>query len=224
MENIQTEIIEETIPTGTFEDFMEAAPIMDDDTTYEEGPSMEGGMEEDLINEINQPKDPMGISMEPDDDSLQAKDLLDDEAFKFSGEMLSFGIDIGAAYLLAWIAHQPLETYRLQPKDLKKLEKVISKCASSTKLMLSPWQGLFVVLIAIYGMKIPQVIQARKDWENQQKLLPHDINKQNTSIPFREDSGKPTNSEANTDGTATASTGDSTRANNQAESDSEDTD
>ena len=223
MENVQTEIIEETIPTGTFEDFMEAAPIMDD-TTYEEDPSMEGGMEEDLINEINQPKDPMGISMEPDDDSLQAKDLLDDEAFKFSGEMISFGIDIGVAYLLAWIAHQPLETYRLQPKDLKKLEKVISKCASSTKLMLSPWQGLFVVLIAIYGMKIPQVIQARKDWENQQKQLPHDTNKQDKNIPLREESGEHTDSEANTDGAATDSTGDATGTNNQTESDTEDPD
>ena len=154
-----TEIIGNA-PTGTFEDFMQMA----DEPTEIPVDEMPVGdeREEELINEINQPKDPMGITVEPDDDSLQAKDILDDEAFKFSGEMLSFGIDVGAAYLLAWIAHQPLETYRLPPKDLKKLEKVIAKCTRDTKLMLSPWQGLFVVLIAIYGMKIPQVIEARR--------------------------------------------------------------
>lgn len=163
-----TEIIDNA-PTGTFEDFMQMA----DEPTEIPVDEMPVGdeMEEELINEINQPKDPMGITVEPDDDSLQAKDILDDEAFKFSGEMLSFGIDVGAAYLLAWIAHQPLETYRLPPKDLKKLEKVIAKCTRDTKLMLSPWQGLFVVLIAIYGMKIPQVIEARREWKEGQKQL-----------------------------------------------------
>ena len=178
-DNATTEILDD-IPTGSFEDFMQTASepneIPIDDETQEE-----------LINEINRPKDPMGITAEPDDDSLQAKDLLDDEAFRFSGEMLSFGIDVGAAYLLAWLAHQPLETYRLPPKDLKKLEKVIAQCTRDTKLMLSPWQGLFVVLLAIYGMKVPQVLQARREWEEQQRH-PNDYDREDTHLPVRDKS------------------------------------
>ncbi len=184
---MNTEINDNTT-TGTFEDFMQMADepneIPMDDMPMDE-PPVGDEIEDELINEINQPKDPMGITVEPDDDSLQAKDILDDEAFKFSGEMLSFGIDVGAAYLLAWIAHQPLETYRLPPKDLKKLEKVIAKCTRDTKLMLSPWQGLFVVLLAIYGMKIPQVIEARREWENQQKQL-NEYDRQDKTIPVRD--------------------------------------
>lgn len=218
MENLQTEIIDETMPTGSFEDFMEMAPEMNDIPLDEGAPE-----EEELINEINQPKDPMGISIEPDDDSLQAKDLLDDEAFKFSGEMLSFGIDVGAAYLLAWIAHQPLETYRLPPKDLKKLEKVIAKCTRDTKLMLSPWQGLFVVLLAIYGMKIPQVIQARKEWEAQQ-LQPsnHDSEDKDLSVRDKPDRSADTAPDSN-EPTATAEASD-TRATVPAEPETENAD
>lgn len=218
MENLQTEIIDETMPTGSFEDFMEMAPEMSDIPLDEGAPE-----EEELINEINQPKDPMGITIEPDDDSLQAKDLLDDEAFKFSGEMLSFGIDVGAAYLLAWIAHQPLETYRLPPKDLKKLEKVIAKCTRDTKLMLSPWQGLFVVLLAIYGMKIPQVIQARKEWEAQQ-LQPsnHDSEDKDLSVRDKPDRSADTAPDSNKP-TATAEASD-TRATVPAEPETENAD
>lgn len=192
--NETTEIIDDTMPNGSFEDFMEMAEEM----PMDEAP-LGGETEEELINEINQPKDPMGITVEPEDDTLQAKDLLDDEAFKFSGEMLSFGIDVGAAYLLAWIAHQPLETYRLPPKDLKKLEKVIAKCTRDTKLMLSPWQGLFVVLLAIYGMKIPQVIQARREWEEQQRQPKSEDDREDKEFSVRDKSGKDANPTTDTD-------------------------
>ena len=190
-----TEIIDNA-PTGTFEDFMQMADEPNEIPVDEIPVGDE--MEEELINEINQPKDPMGITVEPDDDSLQAKDILDDEAFKFSGEMLSFGIDVGAAYLLAWIAHQPLETYRLPPKDLKKLEKVIAKCTRDTKLMLSPWQGLFVVLIAIYGMKIPQVIEARREWKEGQKQLKA-YDREDKAIPVRDEGRGAADSAPNAD-------------------------
>ena len=196
-------------PTGTFEDFMQMADepnnIPMDDMPIDE-PPVGDEIEDELINEINQPKDPMGITVEPDDDSLQAKDILDDEAFKFSGEMLSFGIDVGAAYLLAWIAHQPLETYRLPPKDLKKLEKVIAKCTRDTKLMLSPWQGLFVVLLAIYGMKIPQVIEARREWEDQQKQL-NEYDRQDKTIPVRDKPSGDTDTAPNADQPTTHAAG-----------------
>ncbi len=197
-DNATTEIIND-IPTGSFEDFMQTASEpndlpMDDET------------QEELINEINQPKDPMGITAEPDDDSLQAKDLLDDEAFRFSGEMLSFGIDVGAAYLLAWLAHQPLETYRLPPKDLKKLEKVIAQCTRDTKLMLSPWQGLFVVLLAIYGMKVPQVLQARREWEEKQRH-PNDYDREDKGFPVRDKSDHAANPTPDADEPTTAAAG-----------------
>ena len=222
MENFQTEIVEEPLPTGSLEDFMQMADEPDA-LPMDETPIDGGGAEEDLINEINQPKDPMGISMEPDDDSLQAKDLLDEEAFKFSGEMLSFGIDVGAAYLLAWIAHQPLETYRLPPKDLKKLEKVIAKCTSTTKLMLSPWQGLFVVLLAIYGMKIPQVIQARKEWENQQRQSLNDYDREDKDIPLRTQSETVADAAPTAHAPATDTTGGAAGADSATVPDAEDT-
>lgn len=198
-----TEIIDD-IPTGSFEDFMQTASEPDDMLLDDE-------TQEELINEINQPKDPMGITAEPDDDSLQAKDLLDDEAFRFSGEMLSFGIDVGAAYLLAWLAHQPLETYRLPPKDLKKLEKVIAQCTRDTKLMLSPWQGLFVVLLAIYGMKVPQVLQARREWEEQQRH-PNDYDREDTHLPVRDKSDHAANPTPDADKPTTAAAGSPTGA------------
>ena len=221
-EDVTTEIIDDTMPTGSFEDFMEMAeePI---DVPMDEMP-LGGGAEEELINEINQPKDPMGITVEPEDDTLQAKDLLDDEAFKFSGEMLSFGIDVGAAYLLAWIAHQPLETYRLPPKDLKKLEKVIAKCTRDTKLMLSPWQGLFVVLLAIYGMKIPQVIQARKEWEEQQRQPKSEDDREDKEISVRGKSGRDANPATNTDQPADNAAGGDSRADDAANADPSNTD
>ena len=214
--NENTEIIDD-MPTGSFEDFMEMAeePI---DMPMDEIP-LGGEAEEELIHEINQPKDPMGITVEPEDDTLQAKDLLDDEAFKFSGEMLSFGIDVGAAYLLAWIAHQPLETYRLPPKDLKKLEKVIAKCTRDTKLMLSPWQGLFVVLLAIYGMKIPQVIQARKEWEEQQRQPKSEDDREDKEFSVRGKSGRDANPATNTDQPADNATGGDSRADDAANTD-----
>lgn len=215
-EDVTTEIIDDTMPTGSFEDFMEMAeePI---DMPMDEMP-LGSETEEELIHEINQPKDPMGITAEPEDDNLQAKDLLDDEAFKFSGEMLSFGIDVGAAYLLAWIAHQPLETYRLPPKDLKKLEKVIAKCTRDTKLMLSPWQGLFVVLLAIYGMKIPQVIQARKEWEEQQRQ-PIAYDREDKEISVRGKSGRDANPATDTDQPADNAAGSDSRADDAANAD-----
>ncbi len=202
-DNTPTEIIDD-IPTGSFEDFMQTAPEPDDLPIDDE-------TQEELIHEINQPKDPMGITAEPDDDSLQAKDLLDDEAFRFSGEMLSFGIDVGAAYLLAWLAHQPLETYRLPPKDLKKLEKVIAQCTRDTKLMLSPWQGLFVVLLAIYGMKIPQVLQARREWEEQQRQT-NDYDREDKGFPVRDKSNHAANPAPDTDEPTTAAAGDAAGA------------
>lgn len=221
-EDVTTEIIDETIPTGSFEDFMEMAeePI---DMPMDEMP-LGGEAEEELIHEINQPKDPMGITAEPEDDNLQAKDLLDDEAFKFSGEMLSFGIDVGAAYLLAWIAHQPLETYRLPPKDLKKLEKVIAKCTRDTKLMLSPWQGLFVVLLAIYGMKIPQVIQARKEWEEQQRQPKSEDDRENQEVPIWDRPDRNANPAPDTDRPANTATGGPAGADNAAGTDPSNTD
>lgn len=220
--DVTTEIIDDTMPTGSFEDFMEMAeePI---DMPMDEMP-LGGEAEEELINEINQPKDPMGITVEPEDDTLQAKDLLDDEAFKFSGEMLSFGIDVGAAYLLAWIAHQPLETYRLPPKDLKKLEKVIAKCTRDTKLMLSPWQGLFVVLLAIYGMKIPQVIQARKEWEEQQRQPKSEDDREDKEFSVRGKSGRDANPATDTDHPADNAAGGDSRADDAANTDTLHTD
>ena len=219
--NENTEIID-NMPNGSFEDFMEAAEEIEG-MPLDEAP-LGSEEEEELINEINQPKDPMGITVEPEDDTLQAKDLLDDEAFKFSGEMLSFGIDVGAAYLLAWIAHQPLETYRLPPKDLKKLEKVIAKCTRDTKLMLSPWQGLFVVLLAIYGMKIPQVIQARKEWEEQQRQPKSEDDREDKEFSVRGKSGRDANPATDTDHPADNAAGGDSRADDAANADPSDTD
>ena len=65
--NENTEIID-NMPNSSFEDFMEAAEEIEG-MPLDEAP-LGSEEEEELINEINQPKDPMGITVEPEDDTL----------------------------------------------------------------------------------------------------------------------------------------------------------
>ena len=160
-----------------------------------------------IVNELNAPKDPMGITIEPDDDALRAKDLLDDDQFRFTGEMITFGIDVGAAWLLAFIAHKQSDQYRLSPKDLKKLEKVVTKCAKDTKVSMSPWQGLIVSLAVIYGTKVPEVLAARRAWENQPKPITDEPITQDKGVPAGGRTDIPTDAAPDTDEAATPSAG-----------------
>ena len=185
-----------------------AEPIVVDDA-----PDLEPELEDfdngqaSIVNELNEPKDPMGITVEPDDDALRAKDLLDDDQFKFTGEMITFGIDVGAAWLLAFIAHQQSDQYRLNPKDLKKLEKVVTKCAKDTKVSMSPWQGLIVSLAVIYGTKIPEVLAARREWENQPKPITDEPTTQDKGVPVGTRPDNATDPTPDTDEPTTPSAG-----------------
>lgn len=126
--------------------------------------------ESSFTQEMNQPKDPMHITQEPDDPALVASDLLDDSVFKYTGEVLANGLDAGAAALLGMLAHLPNEEFKLSTPDRKKIEKAITFCAKQAKFQVSPWQGLFIVAGSIYGAKIPQVMEGRRQWMAQRAL------------------------------------------------------
>ena len=127
-----------------------------------------------FIDEMDQEKQPMEIDERPDfiNDEQEFADMPHDPedenpdklnaAAEETAVFVTDVLDTGLGYGLALIAHGKAETYMATPDQKKRIEKIIRVYCDRMGGNMPLWLQFAIILIIVYGSKIPGAIDDRK--------------------------------------------------------------
>ena len=84
---------------------------------------------------------------------------------KAQGRIVSRVIDRGAATGLSIIAKGDVKDYKATDDEYADLEEAVILYMQETNMQMSPLLGLILAILAIYGLKVPEAIRARREVE-----------------------------------------------------------
>ena len=84
---------------------------------------------------------------------------------KAQGRIVTMMIDRGAATGLSAIAKGEVSDYRATKDEYADLEEAVILYMQETNMQISPLLGLIMAVLAIYGMKLPTAMKARREVE-----------------------------------------------------------
>lgn len=121
-----------------------------------------------LVGSLNTNPDPVVEAEEPMD--LPPEDFEEEHPRERTagglaaseGRIITMVVDRGAATGLAAIAKGDVADYKASPDEYDDLEKAVVAYMEETDMQMSPLMQLVLAILAIYAVKIPEALKARK--------------------------------------------------------------
>ena len=130
----------------------------------------------DYLSEMGAEKQDMNLSDTLDEDlpfdtetEEQTMQMPSDVA-NATGKMFASVIDTVLPETLAMLSKGDVEDYKAAPTDRKELEKALGKYLAIKGTDIPPGVMLLILILSIYGMKVPQALQERKFNNKMQEL------------------------------------------------------
>ncbi len=142
----------------------------------------------DFISEMNQPKQDFNLDIQPSEeetalfdnapqDPVEKVDVqMKSAAASASGKLFATVIDTALPATLAAIASAPAEHFKAAPQDRQELADALTEYMRLVGADIPPGMMVVILVLSIYGSKVPDVIRLRKEHkalqEHQQSQTP----------------------------------------------------
>lgn len=107
-------------------------------------------------------EEPMDLPLEDFEEEQHPRERTAGGVAASEGRILTMVVDRGAATGLAAIAKGDVADYKASPDEYDDLEKAVVALMEETDMKMSPLKQLILAILAIYAVKIPEALKARK--------------------------------------------------------------